>query len=320
MRFLPLLLLLAACAPADTAGAPADTAVALHPDAPERRDLGALHYRGGLHLEHEDVRFGGISALHASADGSRFIAVSDRAFWIAGRLEWTTEGDLAAAQIETIAPLLSREGAALEGEAGDSEAIAHLGEGRFAVSFERRHRINLYDLGPNWTALDAPGQTLPAPEARSGFENNGGMEGLTALEDGALLAGVESAEDGARQLWMSTGDAWRRIRLAAEPDFGLTALEAHDASIYALERAWSRETGNRIRILRLPAAALDDALDSETLIEPELLGALTREQTVDNFEALSVFAREEERILLIASDDNFSDRQRTLLMAFSVSE
>lgn len=316
MRFLPLLLLLAACAPADTAGDPGGGTVALYPDAPERRDLGALEFRGGLHLEHADARFGGISALHASADGSRFIAVSDRAFWIAGRLDWTSEGDLAAAHIDTIAPLLSRKGAPLEGEAVDSEAIAHLGEGRFAVSFERRHRISLYDLGPDWAAFDAPGQPFAAPEARSNFENNGGMEGLTALETGALLAGVETAEDGARQLWMSTDGSWRRIRLAAEPDFGLTALEAHDGTVYALERAWSRETGNRIRILRLPAAALD----GETVTEPELLGALNREQTVDNFEALSVFSRDGARILLIASDDNYSDGQRTLLMAFALTD
>ena len=284
----------------------------LYPDAPERRDLGALRFRGGLHLQHPDERFGGLSALYVSADGGRFIAVSDRAYWITGRLAWSENGDLAGAAIEEIAPLLSRAGETLSGPAVDSEAIAHLGGGRFAVSFEREHRINIYDLGEDWAALDAPGQAVPAPEARTRFANNGGMEGLTALEDGALLAGIEDAVGGTRQLWLSDGAQWSERSIFASPDFGLTALDRHGDEVYALERSWRREIGNRIRILRLPADALEG--------EPELLATLTPALTVDNFEALSVIEREGERVLLIASDDNYSDSQRTLLMAFTLTD
>ena len=43
--------------------------------------------------------------------------------------------------------------------------------------------------------------------------------------------------------------------------------------------------------------------------------------TVDNYEALAVWrAPGGETMLLLASDDNFSPRQRTLLLAFALAD
>lgn len=320
MRFLiPLALSLAACSPsveAPTIATTVTTDIPLYTAEPDRRDLGRLSYLGGIEIDYADERFGGLSALHLNSDGSRMLAVSDSAYWVRAGLSWSDDGAPVALGGIDIAPILSRDGEALEGQAGDSEAIAALGGGLYAISFEREHRINVYELGSDWSQLDAVAQPLSAPDGAPQFENNGGMEGLTQLADGRLIAGVEAPSNGARQLWILDDGRWSRRELTAEPGYGLTALAAHGGHVYVLERFWTRETGNRIRILRFDAADLDDT----ARIEPDLLGTLTAGMIVDNFEGLAIIERNGQTVLLIVSDDNYSERQKTLLMAFAIEE
>lgn len=275
---------------------------------------GRLVYRGGLHLSHEDPRFGGLSAIHLDTTGSRFLAVSDRAVWVQGDLEWTA-GRLTGAQVTHLSPLLSPDGTPYEGEARDSEALADLRDGLFAVSFERQHRIALYTLGADWSRTGIPARPHPPPPGSDQYENNGGMEGLTRLPHGRLLAGVERAVNGERQLALLDNTQWRDVRMSAEPGYGLTALATHRDHVYALERFWRRDVGNRIRILRFPTAALDGA----GVIEPERLGELEAGMAVDNFEGLAILERDGETLLILVSDDNFSANQRTLMLAFALT-
>lgn len=316
---IPLALCLAACSPfgdGNTIATTSASEVPLYTAEPDRRDLGQLSYLGGIDIAYSDERFGGLSALHLNADGSRLLAVSDSAYWVRAGLTWSDAGAPVALGGIDIAPILSRAGAPLQGQAADSEAIADLGGGLYAVSFEREHRINVYELGPDWSQLDAVAQPLSAPAGAERFENNGGMEGLTRLADGRLVAGVEAATGADRHIWTLEDGRWSRSALAAEPGYGLTALATHGDQIYALERFWTRETGNRIRILRFDAAALDGM----ARIEADLLGAIDAGMSVDNFEGLEIIERNGQTVLVIVSDDNYSDRQRTLLMAFAVEE
>lgn len=66
------------------------TAAALPLDAgpEEQAALGRLDYRGGLVLASDDERFGGLSALEVSANGTRLLALSDSAWWVTGALAW----------------------------------------------------------------------------------------------------------------------------------------------------------------------------------------------------------------------------------------
>jgi len=312
---LPLLpILLAACSADIDLTPPSSQAVPLYEQSPDRTDLDRLGYLGGVELNNRDDRFGGFSALTLSADGTRLLAVSDSAYWMTARIGWSeTDGSLYVGEFE-MAPILSRSGAPLDGAAADSEAIADLGDGFHAVSFEREHRINTYALGEDWSRLDSAGEAFPAPPGADEFVNNGGMEGLTALPDGTLLAGIEDGSDGFHPLWLRRDGHWSRFELAAEPDYGLTSLDYHEGHVYVLERFWQSDIGNRIRILRFPANALDDG----RRIEPELLGTLEVGKTVDNFEGLSVTESDGRIVLLIMSDDNYSGSQRTLLLAFQL--
>ncbi|WP_291845452.1 esterase-like activity of phytase family protein [Maricaulis sp.] len=317
MRFLslPLLpLVLAACSPDLDLTPPGSQAVPLYDQSPERTDLDRLSYLGGVTLTNPDERFGGFSALTLSPDGSRLLAVSDSAYWMTANIGWNeTDGSLSVGAF-SISPILSRSGDPLDGRAADSEAIADLGGGVHAVSFEREHRINTYALGEDWSRLDSVGEAFPAPPGADDFVDNGGMEGLTSLPDGALLAGIEGGSDGVHPLWLHRDGSWARSELAAAPDYGLTALDYHDGHVYALERFWQSGIGNRIRILRFPAAALDTG----GRIEPDLLGTLEAGKAVDNFEGLAITERGDHTVLLVMSDDNYSRSQRTLLLAFQL--
>ncbi len=321
MRWIASLTVLAVAAcsqPGDnTYASTSSTEIPLYEAEPDRRDLDGLTYLGGISIEHSDQRFGGWSALQLNADGSRLLAVSDSADWMTAELRWNDEGAPVSVAAVTIAPILGREGQTLTGEAADSETIADLGNGQYAVSFEREHRINTYDLGEDWSGIGTvSGVEFPAPPGVGNLPNIGGLEGLTTLPGGYLLAAVEypETETSPRTFWLEDGQTWIPLRVTGDGSFGVTALHAHGEHVYIMARFWRRGMGNRIRLMRLPI----NALGPDRIAVPELLGTLEAGESVDNFEGLHVFDRDGETVLVILSDDNFNDDQRTLLMAFTV--
>ena len=315
------LITVAACAPAgpDTADVNAHT-VALFPDDPGRRGLGALQYAGGLALSGGGDRFGGWSAMEVSADGARLLAISDNGAWITADLEYDRNGDLAGLTAPALAPMLDEDGAPLSGERADAEGLAHLGGGRYAVSFEREHRIAVYDIGPDWSAIEtARPEPFPAPPGADRLRANAGAEALVRL-DTSLLVGIEDPiMDGQpNTVWRydlnRLGTPPQSADLALTPGFGLTGLTPDgDGGVIVVERFWAREVGNRIRIGRIPPRALDA---SGGPVTPEPVAAFDPSMTVDNFEAVALARRSGERRLYLLSDDNFNDAQRTLLLSF----
>jgi hypothetical protein len=291
--------------------------VPLFPAEPEREDLDGLRYLGGLEIDIADDRFGGLSALEISRDGSRILALSDSAWWITATLDWSDGGRLTGLRDLDIQPLRDARGRHLEGRSADSEGLAPLRDGRYAVSFERDHRLLAYDLGPDWSQTGtALPETLPPPPGADEFPDNRGMEALATIGPGRLLAGVEYPRlpDMRHGLWQQMPDGWHRLGLMLEPGFGLTGMSAHAGRIYVLQRFYARGAGNTVMIGRLA----EPALAGPAPARPERLATLGAAHSVDNFEGIAAFTRNGETILLIVSDDNYSDRQRTLLLAFAV--
>lgn len=295
------------------------TPVPLNPDAPEDTRTGRLDYRGGIAIAADDERFGGLSALELSGDGTRLLALSDSAWWITGTLDWSADGKrLTGFSGLEITPVRGADGRRFEGRAGDSEGLAPLGNGRYAVSFERRHRMLAYDLGPDWSRVsEARPAPMDMPEGLDDLPGNRGAEALARDPGGTLLMGIEYPTDItlAHPLWAENGTGWRRLALNARPTFGLTGMTEHDGTVYALERFYSPAAGNRAGIIAFPMPGPDD-----TAVTPVTLGRLDPPMTLDNFEGIAVIERGGETLVLILSDDNFSHRQRTLLMAFAVVE
>ncbi|MFP4520297.1 MAG: esterase-like activity of phytase family protein [Oceanicaulis sp.] len=315
--------LIAACGAAE----PADIAVsaepvALFPDDPGRTRLGALRFAGGLVLDGDHDSFGGWSALELSPDGARLLALSDRGAWMTARLD-VRAGAPAGLSDVRIAPVLGAEGGPLVGERADAEGLAGLGAGRFAVGFEREHRIAVFELGEDWAGVETASETaFPGPPGADRLRANAGIEALAATPD-HLYAAVEDpiVSGQPHTLWVYDRAALdappRALQVAVEPGFGLTALTAGpQGAIYMVQRYWSRDVGNRIRIARLSAEALAGAGGAP--LRPEILAELEPDMTVDNIEAAAFAQVGGAPMLFVISDDNFNPAQRTLLLAFRV--
>lgn len=314
-----------ACAPAPPGTADINAEpVALFPDDPGRRGLGALHYAGGLILSGGGGRFGGWSAMEVSADGSRLLAISDSGAWITAGLDYDAHGDLVGLSDVVIAPMLGENGAPLSGDRADAEGLADLGGGRYAVSFERDHRIAVYDIGPQGSDIEtATPEPFPAPPGADRLRANAGAEALARLDNGLLVGIEDPIVDG------QPNTVWRydlnrldtppqSADLALTPGFGLTGLTPDgDGGLIVVGRFWTREVGNRITIGRIPPGALNAA---GGLITPEPVAAFEPAMTIDNFEAVALARVGGARRLYLLSDDNFNDAQRTLLLSFAWPE
>src|SRR4029450_5129563 len=68
------------------------TPVPLDPSDPSRSQVGARRFLGGLWLRSDDARFGGLSDLRVSRDGSRLTAITDCGSGFTARLSFDVQG------------------------------------------------------------------------------------------------------------------------------------------------------------------------------------------------------------------------------------
>jgi hypothetical protein len=138
------------------------------------------------------------------------------------------------------------------------------------------------------------------------------------MVNGALLVGAEGG-GGPTPLWVAYEGAREpapvRARYRPREGYSLTALDRlPDGDFVALERFYAPIIGARARVVRFPASALDG-----DVVAVDVLAELAPPAPVDNFEGIAaVRLGNGVTRLYIASDDNFSERQRTLLFAFDL--
>lgn len=323
MRAIALALLLAACSPLAAQAPIAEQWRALEvvsaPLAFPASETGALRYRGGLALSSDDAAFGGLSGMEVLDDG-RWLAISDSGQWFEARLVLDQDGALVGLSDMRTAAMRDENGEPFQSKrAGDSEGLAQLPDGRFAVSFEQSQSMRLYDLnrdGPFGAA--APG---PALEGARGLRANVGLEAIAVARNGDLLVGAEGTDGGA-PLWRAPVAAQAPVAPIAhyrlESGYSLTALDRlPDGDFIALERFYAPIIGARARIARFS----EQSLSAGGIIEATELARITAPAPVDNFEAIAAVAMPDGATrVYILSDNNFSDRQRTLLLAFDLAE
>ena len=78
--------------------------------------FGGLEWRGGIELASDDERFGGLSSLELTEDGSDLLAVSDRGFWFKADLVYT-DGHLSGLGKTVMASILGPDGKPYKGNA-----------------------------------------------------------------------------------------------------------------------------------------------------------------------------------------------------------
>jgi hypothetical protein len=279
--------------------------------------VGRLAYRGGLELRADNPMFVGLSGIEV-LDSGRVIAISDEADWIEAQLTLDDRGYLTGFTDVRAAFMRDDRGRVLmTKQEADSEGLAQLPDGRFAVSFERTHLVRIYDLnrdGPFGVA-----EMGPRLDGVARLPANASFEALAATDDG-LLTAAEGGDQPLTPMWLAPLDARApvasRYSYPLSEGFSLTGMDRlPDGSFVALERFYAPVIGPRVRLMRF-------TLPSDGgVIEPEVLALLEPPFPLDNFEGVSaVRLADGATRIYIVSDNNKSPRQRTLLLAFDLIE
>jgi hypothetical protein len=321
------LLVAAACAgvpPANPVGAqPADIRIRSEPlalklDEPSLRQIGKLLWRGGVSMTADSANFGGWSDLDVSPDGRTLTSISDLGSWLSASVEYDSQGNLSGLSHGRIGSLRGLNGQPLANKIdADAEGMARLNDGSWLVSFERNHRIWRYP------ALDGTPTAINLPPAFDRQPENGGVEAMTALPDGRVIAISEdySTMPGFVVGWIGTPAAegryaWETFQYTKIPDFNPTALAVlPDGGLVLLERAFDMARGVRVRVMRADAA---DFQPGGTVRAHEL-ARLASPWAVDNLEGIAATKGPRgETLLWLVSDDNFNLLQRNLLLLFEL--
>lgn len=281
--------------------------VPLRDDAAGERRLGRLAFLGGWWLRSDHSEFGGISAMHVAE--SSVLALSD-----AGRvMRFAVPARRGAAPLR-IMPLPDVAGSGKKQQ--DTEAMAVHG-GHAWIAFERRNAVHRYPL-VSWRS-DASAR----PAAMKGWAANSGSEALVRLRDGRFLVFCEgrTGEDGATEVILFDGDPAlpgtrsALLRYRAPAGFRITdAAELPDGGLLLLNRRFGILAGFSAKLTRIARPHLF----AGAVLEGEEIAHFAPPVTTDNYEALSVTQEGGRTIVWIASDDNFIELERTLLMKFAL--
>ena len=277
--------------------------------------FGKLEFIGGLILTSKHEDFGGISGMRF-VKGENFIAVTDKARVITGRLA-RKDGKPHAIKGEKITRIKAANGKTITG-ANDKDAEAiELAGNQFLVGYERNDRILRLNLRGRKLVADGSYHVDLEPYA---FPDNKGPEAI-ALDpnSGKLFAFAEyalNAEGNHKGFIISGGKVERELSMKEKNGFSLT--DAHflpDGDLLMLERYFNPFTGPYMRLRRIEKAKLfsNQPLDGEILVDVD------DDFEIDNIEGMAISKMDDggTRITVI-SDDNFSKRQRTVLLEFKL--
>lgn len=286
-----------------------------------RRQFGSLEFRGGLVLRSSFKHFGGLSAIRVAPNGNSFIALSDKGWWLRGRILYEGPRPIAIVDAE-MAPMLGPDGAPLAARGWyDTESIAQDG-GVLYVGIERVHQIVRFDYEKD--GLLARGYPIDLPRAVRSLPSNKGLEALVFIPSGHPLAGtlIAISERGLDRegnikafLIGGPGPGSFMVKRTGDYDISDAAVLAPD-DLLVLERKFNWSSGLAVRIRRIALAGLRAGalVDGPVLMEADL------RQEIDNMEGLSIHhGAGAETVLTLISDDNFSFLQRTLLLQFALA-
>lgn len=268
-----------------------------------RYNQGPVRFAGGLALSSDDPRFGGLSDLRLDESGG-LVAVTDAGDLLTARLVLDAVGRLTGVDQVRLRRLTDLDGRPISDKAqGDAEGLAILPNGDVLVAFERDHRIWSY-------GRDAADRPSPRSHPAHAFAANEGMEGLTGDADGGWFVAGESGG-----FWHCDTDGC--VQRIAPPEPALSgyrptglALDSQTGGLLLLERFFQAPIDTRMRVSRI---------DRDGRVTEELI-ALSLPATVDNFEGVATTLNPDGSMrVYVVSDDNFSARQRTLLLAFDVA-
>ena len=155
--------------------------------------------------------------------------------------------------------------------------------GAGALGYERAHRLVHYEVDAEGRPLPNGAYMLKTPPQLQNAPNNGGLEAMTVLADGRLLAITEELETGDGLAgWIIAGDTFEPLSYVAMAGFNPTdATTLPNGDVLVLERRFTlfERVG---RIVRIRAA---DIRPGARLMGAEVARIAPPLQT-DNFEGI----------------------------------
>lgn len=288
------------------------TPVPLDADDPARDRVGRLRYLGGVAIRSSDSRFGGISGLRSTGP-HELLGVTDGGYWVSLRLR-EQGGRLMGVESAAMDIIRGPHREPLKGKAhADAEALEYGPDGA-SVAFERGHRIWHY------RTLDGPArsETFPDEPWLAALPPNEGVEAMAKIGGSWLyVAEARQSDDRHEGVLLAPGGINRRLaRVKVEVPAPYNPTDAHalgDGQVLILARRFSPLAG-------VGAALLLADVDTSklTLGKSAVLAELAPPLVVDNMEGLAVRREGGRTFIYMASDDNFSPLQRTLILKFEL--
>ncbi|MBS9770795.1 MAG: esterase-like activity of phytase family protein [Trichodesmium erythraeum GBRTRLIN201] len=328
--------------------------------------LGEVNFPTGLKFKNTEV--GGLSGITYNQDKQIYYAISDDRSRKAAARFYTLKIDLDINKIseETVTfidvtTLLNENSQPFPSLSIDTEGIALTGESLF-ISSEGDRKRQIQPFIREFSLAGKQLQNLPIPkkfliQAKSGIRNNLALENLTITPNKKyLFTATENAliQDGVKAN-VSTGSPCRilqydLIKGKPEKEFlyitepitsksnnsgvlkinGLVELMAlDDTHLLSLERSFSLDTGNVIKLFQVDLSNADNIQKINSLnthltpISPaqkELLLDLSNLELIsDNIEGMTFGPRlaDGRRSLILVSDNNFNPLQLTQFLIFS---
>ncbi|RED13006.1 hypothetical protein POI8812_01404 [Pontivivens insulae] len=249
--------------------------------------------------------WGGFSAIAIGEDGQQITLISDRGTYVQGTVQRDAQGEIFDVELTTQGALRASTGDVPTNlRFIDAEGIAVRPDGRIAVSFERTHRVMLFDR------LDGVPNHLNRDPFRA-LQNNSGLEALAVDLEGRLLAIPERSGTLERPfpVWRLEGTEWvHRFDVPRLPPYLVSGAEVGpDGRLYILERHFTGFSfGTRVR-----SFAMGNGLSDERLVIPAQFGL------ADNAEGIDLWRDGDGRLrLILIADDNFNFFQRSLISEF----
>ncbi len=238
--------------------------------APHQRRFGMVEYLGGLALKSSHREFGGFSAIRVAPDGEHFVSLTDKGWWLTGRI--VNEGGRPVGIAEaTMAPMLGPDGRTLAGRGWhDTESLAER-DGWLYVGIEGVNRIVRFDFARQGVLARA--EVVSAPPGISHLPSNKGLEALTfAPRDselaGALIGFSERGLDanGNLKAFLIGGAGPGQFSVKRRDDFDISdSARLPSGDVLLLERRFSWWTGIAIRLRRI---AISDIAPGALSTEP----------------------------------------------------
>lgn len=285
------------------------------------QDFGPLRYMGGILTWSDQPLYGALSSIRFREDGETFVGVLDTGHFLTGRIERDGEGKLSGIADANIAAMLDSKGQEYARKyMVDAEGLSLRGSHAY-VSFEQRHRIDVFDLDQLNAAK--PIGSLPHLIPTSELRANGGIETLAqAPQDsplkGALVAIAEQSVDQDGNLYAAIleGPLKGQFKVTKRDDFAVTdGTFLPNGDLLLLERRFNFAHGVGMRIRRVKA----ETIRPGALVDGELLLDAGMSYQIDNMEGIdAVQMPDGSTHLFVVSDNNHSFLQRNLMLEFKL--